>query len=109
MGWNGLGKAVQLFFSVVKLDEFLLRGGGVRKEVATCSRVIKYNHSARLPTFSTPQSNGNDVDNGNGNKVRGDKEGDGKGGKSHGSGNKDEGRATNRVTARAGRTIATAI
>jgi hypothetical protein len=36
-------------------------GGGGRKEVAICSRAIKFDCSAQLPTSLTLQSNGNDV------------------------------------------------
>ncbi len=67
MGWNGLGKARQLLFSVRKIDDFFVGGGGGgRKEVAIFGQAVKFDHSAWSPTSLTPQSNGNDVGNGNG-------------------------------------------
>ncbi len=57
----------------------------------------------------TPQSNGNDVGNGNDNEVVSNKEGDGKGCKSNGDGNKGGVQATKRATAMAGRAISTAM
>ncbi len=95
-------------FSVVKMDDFLLGEEG-RKEVAICGRVIKYDCSTWLPTSLTPQSNGNDMGNGNGKEVAGNKEGDGKGGKRNGNGDKGGRQATQRTTARVGRAIATAM
>ncbi len=76
-------------------------GGGVRKEVAICGRGIKYNHSARLPTSWTLQSNGSDVGNGDGNEVADDKEADGKGAKSNGNGDKGGGQESKRAMVRA--------
>ncbi len=87
MGLNGLGKAGQLLFSVVKIDKSLWDGG--MKEVAIHSQGIQFNCSSQPPTSSTPQSNNNDVGDGNGNNVVGNKEGNGKGGKSNGNGNKE--------------------
>ncbi len=60
------------------------------------------NRSARSPNFSTQQSNGNYVGNGDGNKVARDEESDGKGGKSNGDGNEGGGRATKRAMRVAG-------
>ncbi len=72
-GWNGLGMMGRLLFSVVNIDNFCWGAGGVRKEVAIYGWVIKYNCSTWLPTSLTPQSNGNDVGDGNGNKVASNK------------------------------------
>jgi hypothetical protein len=76
---------------VVKMNNFF--GGGGRKEVAICDRVIKFDCTARSPTSSIPQSNGDDMGNDNGNEVASNKEGDGKRGKSNGDGNEDGGQA----------------
>ncbi len=74
MSWNSLGKVGRLLFSVVNIVECCWGGGGVKEKVAICGRAMEYNHSAWSPTSLTPQSNGNDVCNGIGIKVVGDKE-----------------------------------
>jgi hypothetical protein len=86
---NSLGKAGRLLFSVVKTQIFFVGwgwGGWGKKEVAIFGQAIKFDCSFRSPTSLTPHSNGNDVGNGNGNKVAGDKEDNGEGGKSDGDG-----------------------
>ncbi len=76
MGWNGLGKAGQLLFSVVKIDNFFVGGGGVGKKLrfaAGQSNVIA--PPSRSPLSLTPQSNGNVVGKGNRSNGYGDKGG----------------------------------
>jgi hypothetical protein len=47
--------------------------------VAICGRAIEFDRSACLPTSLTQQSNNDDVGNGHGKEVAGNKEGNGNG------------------------------
>ncbi len=73
---------------MVKIDDFFVGRWGVgRKLRFEAGR----SNSITLPSHPplTQQSNSDDVDDGNGNDVAGNKEGNGKGSKSDGYGNKE--------------------
>ncbi len=84
-------KATTLLISAPILK---VRASGNACQVAICGWAIEFDCSAWLPTSLTQQSNSNDVGNGNGNEVVGNKEGDGEGSNCSGDGDKGGGQAT---------------
>jgi hypothetical protein len=63
-------------------------------QVAICGQAIEFDRSARSPTSLTQQSNRNNMGDGDGNKVAGNKEGDDEGGIGNGDGGKGGRQAT---------------
>jgi hypothetical protein len=75
-------------FSVVKNNNFFVWGEGVGKKLQFGARQSNLITSPGHPPLPHHNQMAIKVDNGKGNRVAGDKEGNGEGGKSDGSGNK---------------------
>ncbi len=84
-------KATTLLISAPILK---VRASGDACQVAICGWAIEFDRSIRSPTSSTQQSNSNDVGDGDGNEVAGNKEVDGEGGNRNGDSNEGGGQAT---------------